>query len=281
MKTAVENDSMEEISEIIGRPNASTNPTSYDVDFISIDMNQDSLFKMAVEDCKSEWVTFFLGKICAKFIPFDISVSMMKESFNKLWLDYRFLVEDMIKKDVFGWDICTVEVPLETFTVECNMGSRVGTCDTISEWLAASQAGFGFLHWKSLNSKRVDKVLKMSRGRKVNAIVRIYCFEDACQVGLDGIVRFLLMRKAPSSLFKTPLLKWVITFKWERIWKVHAFKHLASFLVLFVGFHILVLFVTLEEFFPIPEACELVLAYFCMITVVLLPILILRREYFN
>jgi len=280
LNAAVENDNTEEILDIVGNSSSNSTSVNHETEFRSIDMVQESFFKMAVKNCKTQWVEFFLDKIANKSIPFSTSASMIRESFNDLWIDYRSFLEDMMKKDVLGWDVCTIEVPIETFTVESNLGTRVGTCNTILDWIHCSRQGIGFEHWRSLNKKEVDKLMRKSRGRRVNAIVRIYCLDDACQIGLDGIVRFLLMHKAPSYLFKTPLVKWVITYKWERIWKVMAFKRLASFLIFFVGFHSFVLVVTVDEIFYSFEAL-VATAYCFLITLMLLPIVTLRREYFQ
>eukprot|EP00210_Caulerpa_lentillifera_P003381 g3225.t1 len=188
---------------------------------------------MAVEEHKIEWIEYFLNMIIEKTIQFCDGAKMINEDFKNLWIDYRTSIEPMLKKDVLGWDVCTIKVPLETFTVESNVRARVGTCNSVEEWVQCSTQDAAYEHWRELNKKEVDKILKTSRGRMVNASVRIYCFADVCRAGINGIIRFLLMSKAPSSIFKYPLIRWIIVYKWEKIWKVRAFKNLALYLVFF------------------------------------------------
>eukprot|EP00210_Caulerpa_lentillifera_P003362 g3206.t1 len=241
LKIAVENDDSEEIAKITGRQAQVDNTRSNEIESTIVEFSPESFFEIVANEFKNEWVEYILNMIVKKSIPFCTGAEMMKNNFEKLWIDYKNLMEPMLKKDVMGWDICTIQVPLEMFTDESNIGSRVGTCNSIITWIHASREGTTFEHWKQLNKSRIEKVLKRSRGRMVHARVRIYCIKDICKVGIRGIIRFFLMHNVPSSTFKTPLMKWIIVFKWDRIFKKRAIKTLALFLVFLVLFNLFVL----------------------------------------
>eukprot|EP00210_Caulerpa_lentillifera_P008149 g7783.t1 len=245
LKTAVENDDSKTISEFLGRSFQTSNSVWNEPQSSTVMFTQQSLFKVAIKEFKTEWVEFFLNMIVEKSVLFCTGAEMMRNNFKELWIDYRTSVVPMLMNDILVWDVCTIRVPLETFTIKLNVGARVGTCNTIIEWIQSSRRGTGFEHWSALNQNEVNQILTKSRGRMVNATIKIFCFSDVCKIGSNGILRFLLMHKAPSSMFEALLIKWIIVFKWERIWKVRAFKRLALYLVFFVLLNLFVLGLTL------------------------------------
>lgn len=100
MNTAVENGNSEEILKILRLTDDYTNGTNNETE---LGISQPILvlfFKMAVKDCKTEWVERILSLIAKKAIHFDIGASVLKENFNDLWLDHSGFIEAMISKAV-------------------------------------------------------------------------------------------------------------------------------------------------------------------------------------
>eukprot|EP00210_Caulerpa_lentillifera_P003373 g3217.t1 len=282
LKAALDNDDLETIAELVQSGETVGNVSSNEQESIAIDYSQKSLFKMAIEEHNTEWIEYFLNMIIKKNIQFHNGAKMINENFKNLWVDYRTFIEPMLKKDVLGWDVCTIKVPLETFTVESNVGARVGTCNSIVNWVQSSSQGAADEHWRKLNEKGVDKILKTSRGRMVNASVRIYCFADICRTGINGIIRFLLMSKAPSSIFKYPLVRWIIVYKWEKIWKVRAFKSFAFFLVVLIAVSVFLLIISLVgQGVGFLSARFTTFIFATIVLILTLVVLNLRREYYQ
>eukprot|EP00210_Caulerpa_lentillifera_P003424 g3267.t1 len=279
LRIAADRDDSEAIAALLKRPPENVYSRRNEPDEITIEYSQQSFFEVAVREFKTEWVEFFLKKIIDKSIPFEAAAQMMKHNFNALWTNYRTSLEPMLKKDVLGRDICTIQVPIETFTVEANIRTRIGTCNSITEWTDSAQEETALEHWQSLNKKEVDRMMKRTVGRTVEANLRVFCFEDVCRVGLDGIIRFLLMTKAPSSVFKCPLIKSLIVFKWTRIWKLRALKGFLFYLIFLVIVNLILLGISFDMFRSFSNIKRFVFALSVSILMMILAITTLWGEF--
>eukprot|EP00210_Caulerpa_lentillifera_P003425 g3268.t1 len=248
LKAAVDSDDSETVEELIGRQRTESNSSLNESESITVEISQEPLFTMAVKEFRSEWVDYFLTQIANKSIPFNTGAQMMKDNIEALWVDYKTSVESILNNDVLGWNICTIQIPLETFEIESNVGITVGTCNSITEWTDESQDWTAYKHWQSMNQKEMDRIQKRTRGRMVSATVKIFCFADICKLGPNGIIRSLLMHKAPASVFRSPLIKAIIDFKWERIWKVRAFIRLGCYLAFLLAVNLTLLGIGLKWF---------------------------------
>eukprot|EP00210_Caulerpa_lentillifera_P003348 g3194.t1 len=164
LSSAVQNDDSATIEELLRRQGLNENVESNEAESVASEFPQESFFKLAVKEFKTEWIQYFLKQIIKKNVPFCNGAQMMKENFKNLWMDYWISIEPMLKKDVLGWDVCTISVPLETFTNESNVGTRVGTCNSIVEWVQSSKEETSVEHWKKLNEEGVEKLLKTRFG---------------------------------------------------------------------------------------------------------------------
>jgi len=79
--------------------------------------------------------------------------------------------------------------------------------------MIASSRGSSFSYWRSRHKNHAIKIEGRGDPRKTKATLKVFYMDDVCRVGLKGIIRFLLMNNAPSYIFKSSLIKWVIIFK--------------------------------------------------------------------
>eukprot|EP00210_Caulerpa_lentillifera_P003335 g3182.t1 len=242
LSSAVQNNDEATIVELLVRQGSNENVESNEHKFATNEYSHESFFKNAIEIYRTEWVEFYIHMFTNKSFDFEEGARIIKKSFKTLWKHYNSLAIEILENDILSRDICSIDVPIEVFTDESKKGSRVGTCASIIEWTQTTQTGAGasLNYWLKQNPKEVGSILEQSKTVLVKASIKIYCFEDVCKVGLNGILRFLLLNRAPTSLYKTPLIKHIVEFKWERDWKKQTHLRLRWFLMLYVLFPIII-----------------------------------------
>eukprot|EP00210_Caulerpa_lentillifera_P003347 g3193.t1 len=258
LKTAFDKDDKKSIDKLLGR--REENSESFSESRVSIDnSSSESHFQNAMETYQTEWVKFYIQIFAHESFDFVEGARIIKHNFKTLWKHYNSLAIEILEDDILGRDVRSINVPIEVFTDESNKGRRVGTCDSITEWTPTLEGGTPLNDWLQQNPTGMGSIREQSKTVLVKASVKIYCFEDLCQVGLEGILRFLLLNKAPTSVYKTPLVKHILDFKWERGWKRKTRWRLTWFFMLYVLFPI-VLYVAafIASAFASKRACDIV-----------------------
>jgi len=196
----------------------------------------EDFLKKSVEDNNEAGVAFFFDLLEKKSLSLDSGASMLKDEFENLWLKYGALLERAIMNNGLEWKLCNIEVPIDVLNNKVNVETRLGTCNSMIEWDEASKQGNGSTYWKSLHESSLQDIKRRTSNATTSAIVIVFAISNICKIGFHGIIRFLLMQEAPSCIFKTPLLKWVIVFKWEKIWKKRSMGNFVSYLC-FMGMY--------------------------------------------
>eukprot|EP00210_Caulerpa_lentillifera_P005218 g4985.t1 len=179
-------------------------------------------------------------------IPFQDSAFMVKECFQDLWTYYHTFLESILVKNLISVPKGQVEVPLDIFNFDKYVGARLGTSNTVLEWDHESDPKLLAKQWNCANAKSVDKIEKSGNATRVLASIQFFAVDDICKLGLNGLIRFLLMHQAPSHIFKTNMVQCVIIWKWENLWKTRCCRYFFlyfCFLVLFSIYAVCVEFV--------------------------------------
>eukprot|EP00210_Caulerpa_lentillifera_P003345 g3191.t2 len=262
LKIATDNGDMEDIAVLLGNEFAHSLTKSMLIARSTTDIALcfESFIEFAINTNKVEWVKYLMIMIAKKSIPFEMGARILNENFSTLWSDCRNLVEEALEMDILGWDICSCYAPIEIFTNDSNRRRTARTGNSIEECIQSIQ------------------ILGETSSRKVKASVKIYCFENVCKTGRGGILRFLLLHRAPNSIFKTPLIKHIVEFKCEyyqreqRVCRIRPFDLLSSFfLLVLVGAVYFVYAVT-------SVGASIVVSSMFAILLLIMEILKLRRE---
>lgn len=162
---------------------------------------------------------------CLKFsrvglFSFRSSSAMFKKCFYHLLCHHNgFLYPTLLANDLLA-NVCKVDVPSVIFHKRKeNASASLGTSNTIVEWWQESDQELLTKHWELENEDEIEQFQRQESSSKIGAFLQFFKVQDVCKLGLNGIIRFLLMQESPSWVFKTDLVKSVITWKWERIWK--------------------------------------------------------------
>lgn len=197
----------------------------------AIDKKDDLMSKMALDSLEKS------------LIPFQDTAFMFKECFQDLWTYYHTFMESILVKNLVSRPQCQVEVPLEIFNSEQHTGARLGTSNTILEWKHESNPKQLTKTWDHANRDHLEKIERHGNATRVLASMEFFCVDDICKLGLNGIIRFLLMQKAPSFIFKTNMIQCVIVWKWENLWKARCCRYFLLYLCFLVLFSIYAVFV--------------------------------------
>lgn len=188
-----------------------------------------NLLRIAIQQKNERVVNAMLEILGEQLAPFISSAFSTKECFEDLWKDYHKAFERILKKDELFWDVANLEVPSDVFTNESYFHAKVGTCEEIWPWNNSKNAATSE-YWKSFHHSTVKDIEKKGDSTQVPACLKIFCIDDVCKMGLNGIIRFLLTHDAPSRIYKYSLVKSCITWKWEHIWRKYSKKNLVYYL---------------------------------------------------
>eukprot|EP00210_Caulerpa_lentillifera_P007802 g7446.t1 len=182
------------------------------------------LLKDLIEDRNELGIECILDVIKKDIVSFEDCSSMVEQGFKMLWICYQSLLQQKIIENAFVKQTCNFEVPIDILTKEENIPAIVGTTNFIpNEWEESSNHEDVTKHWRRWHARDLRKIEQSSHdATTITAIVTLFKISNVCKVGLTGILRFLLMLEAPPYIFKTPLLKWVIEYKWHKIWRKYS-----------------------------------------------------------
>eukprot|EP00210_Caulerpa_lentillifera_P007761 g7406.t1 len=187
-----------------------------------------------IEDKNEFGLQCLLNLIEEELVPLKDSAAMMENGFGKLWINYRYLIEQKIIENGLAKKICQIEVPVALLanSIDMDEQAQMGTIDNVlHEWEECSHGQIATNFSNFLHEGDLKDVKQSHNDATINAIVTVFTIANVCKIGLNGILRFLLMNGAKSHIFKTPLLKWVITYKWEKIWRRESMKSITFYAI--------------------------------------------------
>eukprot|EP00210_Caulerpa_lentillifera_P008889 g8481.t1 len=206
-----------------------------------------NLLEVAIRQKSEDLVWAVLDLYEKQEIPFSSAATVMKESFELLWNTNRAIFEEMLSTDLLAWELHRVDIPSRL--LECNehINAHIGTLEAPLTWKrkTCEEAASDICESIKLTIKEDDE--QSIGDTKVKAIMKVFCLEDICKIGSNGIIRFLLSRRAPSHLFKTPLIKWTILWKWEHLWKQNSIMSCVHYMIMLALFTTYIICFSLYE----------------------------------
>lgn len=238
------------------------------------DQGSCNFLRIAIDEKNEAMVKFFLDMMAKHLFSFNDTASILKSCFKDLWIKYRTFFEPMLLTDCFLWDVCQIEVPSDVFTVESQVAARTGTCSSLANWENASSERHELGHWNAHNSNCIREIKATGSPTMAKAVVKCFSIADACKSGLNGITRFLLMTNAPSYIYRTTLVEWTITRKWEKIWRKRCRRTLLMYFLLVAFFSAYAMSIGFEKHEE-GEALwhEVLFAAFLVVSVILVSIM--------
>eukprot|EP00210_Caulerpa_lentillifera_P007821 g7463.t1 len=140
--------------------------------------------------------------------------------------------EEILKEiDLAMSEISTLDVPSHILNNKAYEMDRVGAFNDLL--INRSEGNIDIITnvRKSSNKLGVKLIHQRAGDPKVKAIIKVVCFGNIAKMGSQGILRFLILQQAPAYIFKTPIVKWTVLYKWEHFWKRMSVRRLVQFVV--------------------------------------------------
>ena len=91
--------------------------------------------------------------------------------------------------------------------------------------------------WNSITGRRLEAETKHGKKEaEIEAESSFVMVKDIAQVGMRGIIRYLLMLDAPAEIFKTDILTWTITEKWNAYGRAMCVADMIAYFIFLVCF---------------------------------------------
>eukprot|EP00210_Caulerpa_lentillifera_P008920 g8511.t1 len=191
--------------------------------------DKSNILETAISEKREDLVRAVLNLYEMQKMPFNIAAAIIKRCFEDIWQTNRLIFEAMLLDNLLLWDICSIDVPVKMLSKDEHL-VHVGMLDDPLTWKQETSEEVKNCIWESLEVKCNRDDHHNAGDTKIKTEMKIFCMEDICKIGSRGIIRFLLTQRAPSYLFKTPLIKWTIFWKWEHLWKKDTVKSSIYFL---------------------------------------------------
>eukprot|EP00210_Caulerpa_lentillifera_P007751 g7397.t1 len=206
-----------------------------------------NFLKLAIENKNEAGVTLFFDLLEKRTLPFEQGASMLKDEFSNLWMHYRSILEPRIMSNFLERQICDIEVPIEVVGGSGSTEARMGTINSMDGWEQAANQGTITTYYKSVHGEALEHITKKGSNATTTAMVVVFTIASICKLGLNGIIRPLLMQEAPSHVFDSSLLKWVVEYKWNKIWKNRSWKSVVFYLVYMILYSVYGIWMTLAR----------------------------------
>eukprot|EP00210_Caulerpa_lentillifera_P001037 g1000.t1 len=189
-----------------------------------------NLLDIAIEQKNKKLVNTILELLEEHPVSFISSAMSIKRCFEELWRSYRKSLERVLKKDFLCREFSRLEVPSDILSSNNYLGVRVGTCTDIDILNNSYNEEATSEYWRASHKYTIENIRNNGNMTQVTAVLKIFCIDDVCKVGLNGIIRLLLALRAPSRIYSFSLIRWCIIWKWEHIWKSKTKRSLLYYL---------------------------------------------------
>eukprot|EP00210_Caulerpa_lentillifera_P007825 g7467.t1 len=207
-----------------------------------------NLLDVAIQHNNSEDVMIAVLDIFKKRqIPFIYGANAIEESFQSLWRSNQAVLEELFLDNSLCWEMSTLDVPSYILKNKAYAMNRVGTFDDLLINRKEGNTDIITNIWRSSNNLGVKSIHEKIEDTKVKANVKVICFGNIGKIGSQGILRFLILQQAPTYIFKTPIVKWTVLYKWEHFWKRKSVKRLIQFVVALGAFTLYVVCIGLSR----------------------------------
>eukprot|EP00210_Caulerpa_lentillifera_P007800 g7444.t1 len=204
-----------------------------------------NFLKLAIRNKNEVGVALFFDLLEKKTFPFEQGASLLKDEFSNLWMHFRSMLEPRIMSNNFERQVCDIQIPIEV--VSRRAEARMGTINSMDDWEHAANQGTITTYYKSLHVEALDHITKKGSNATTTATVVVFTIASMCKIGLNGIIRPLLMQDAPSHVFGSSLLQWTVDYKWKKIWNKRSWKSLMFYSVYMLVYSIYSIWMTLSR----------------------------------
>ena len=173
-----------------------------------------NILSAALNERSKERVKEAVELICSPIIPFRSGAWLMKTYYKQLLKDYPEVVMSILSQESLFFETCQPRVYDDFLLSSASKEDRIrwGTFDTVLKW--------EYIDYRK-SSEKSDKGMVNERDTPtVQTSMKFLRIEDAAKMGMNGIIRPLLMQKTPMDVFHSKAIKAVTQYKWFYHWRI-------------------------------------------------------------
>ena len=178
--------------------------------------------------------------ICSPITPFRSAAWLMKTYYKQLWKEYPEIIMNALFQKSMFFETCQPRV-YDNFLSLASWKDKTrnqGTSDAVSNWQFIDSPDRldkrNGLEDQTMVDREEHEETKVTTLRSmkffiqggengedmatVQASLKFLRIEDAARIGMNGIIRPLLMRNAPTDIFRSKAVKAVTQYKWLIYW---------------------------------------------------------------
>lgn len=215
-------------------------------DWTSPDGTRSNLLTESLQSQSSQLVREAVRLIGSELTPFIPSAALMKHSFKDVLQQHPETMEQALSEDHFIVNLGQLMVHADYVNPRLIRDSAVNieSSDTMVEWTLDSNPSRLEHVWNRKYSETVASMKKDGNRSATKASLKTVSIEDAAKVGMNGILRRLLFREMPADIFKSTAVKWIIMYKWFKIWRNRFRWKAASYAIFLLFFAIYAIFIS-------------------------------------
>ena len=191
-----------------------------------------NVLQWAIDMRSSELVWDHLTRLIHQATTVHATASIIRSALSTLYMTFPALFLKLMESDMLIASLGTAPVAAKIFETDAYL---VGTDHNDMSWNPKPAAKVMQL-WKSMGHHVKAETIHGKRLAEVTAEGKFVLVKDVAQVGMRGIIRHLLMLRAPSQVFKCHIMRWAIAFKWEAYGRKMCINEFIAYLVLLVCF---------------------------------------------
>ena len=196
------------------------------------------LLKKALKKKGTSKIEEAVRLVCSDVAPFTSSAKIIKNSFRDLLLQEFRVLEDMLLTSDLLHEVCLLDVHVSFLDPDLRRDKAIHmiTSDSYLEWSEPNSQDTLNDLWKRKSPKIIKGLEADGNKSTKKASLTFLRIEDAAKVGIQGILRPLLFQHVPLHFFQYRAVKWVVLYKWLRIWRKRFIRQgfrYAGFLILF------------------------------------------------
>lgn len=240
-----------------------------EVEWTSPDFGPSDVLRKSVDSNSTNNVRDAGRLICAGPVSFLSAAAIMGRCFKDILMHYQEVGHSALNRDLVIVEACCLRVHVDYMNqrLQDDTALHIGTSDSFLEWRLDEDQECLARRWRDKNAKAVEGM--ESKGNTSTRLAKVVyvCIEDAAKVGMKGVIRPLLLQKAPADVFKTKAIKAVIDYKWHKIWRNRFLKSAATYAVFLCTFALYAIFLSvsaeLSDASTIHKASVTILCFLC------------------
>ena len=187
-----------------------------------------NILSAALNERSKERVKEAVELICSPIIPFRSAAWLMKTYYKQLLKDYPEVVMSILSQESLFFETCQPRIYDDFLLSSASREDRLrpGTSDSVLNWEDVDI--------RHLFEKHRERTVHDTDTPTVQTSVKFLRIEDAARIGMDGIIRPLLMQNTPMDVFHSKAIKAVIQYKWLTFWRIKCCADVVSYAI-FLG----------------------------------------------